>query len=109
MKHPDFISEAQFMQLKYSQYDDIPVVKDLECPNCHQSNDWEMQKREPKPVGWCDTVNGFMMIAECPFCFAKFRYHINTTGRYNQHEFYDDFALRLYLYQHKYENNEQRT
>lgn len=103
MAHSDFITESHFKQLKVAQYESIPVVKDLECPNCHVSNDWDMSKHEPKPVGWCDTPNGFMMIAECPFCFTRFRYHINTTGRYNQKEFYDDFALRLYMYNEKYE------
>lgn len=98
-----FISRNEFDKLKVLQYEAVPVSKGLDCPECHRSSDWDMSMPDPKPVGWCETKQGFMMIAECPFCFTKFRYHINTTGRYNLEEFFDDFALRLFMYNRKNE------
>ena len=100
----EFITKEEFDKLKVQQYEAIPVSKSLDCPECGQSSDWDMSLPDPKPVGWCETQHGFMMIAECPFCFAKFRFHINTTGRYNLKEFYDDFALRIFIYGKKKSN-----
>lgn len=95
----EFLSEAAFKGMKIAQYEAIPVVKDMECPNCHKS---DVNGFPPciyaRPIGWCDTPTGLMGIFECPKCFCKFRCHINTTGRYHEDRFYDDFSLMYYLY-----------
>lgn len=92
----------EFEGMKVSQYASIPISKDMACPECGGSNHFtypfDSNIEEPIPVGWCDTEYGFMSIFECPKCFTKFRFHINTTGRNNLDKFYEDFALLVYLY-----------
>lgn len=93
-----FLSKTTFDGMKTAQYEDISIVKDMECPNCHESDINGWAKVCAKPVGWCDTRTGYMAIFECPKCFTKYRCHINTTGRCNQEAFYADFALMFFLY-----------
>ena len=94
----------EFEDIKITQYQDIPISKDMGCPECGGSNQFnysfDKSVVEPTPIGWCDTEHGFMAVFECPKCFTKFRFHINSTGRNNQDEFYGDFALLVHLYKH---------
>lgn len=94
----------EFEGMKFPQYANIPISKDMACPECGGSNQFtysfNKEVVEPTPIGWCDTENGFMGIFECPKCFTKFRFHINTTGRNNLDKFYADFTLLVYLYRH---------
>lgn len=90
--------------MKHIQYESIPVVKDMNCPDCHKSDvDGCPPNVYAEPVGWCETLSGYMAIFVCPLCFTKFRCHINSTGRYNDQEFYRDFALLHYLYRRRKE------
>ena len=82
-----------FDRIKVVQYESIPVVKDMECPNCHKSDCNGFLKERANPIGWCDTQLGLMAVFECPKCFTKFRCHISSTGRWNKEAFYMDFAL----------------
>lgn len=93
-----------FNNLKMAQYEDIPVVKDMECPECHKSDVNGFSQDYAKPIGWCETQSGFMGIFECPHCFTKFRCHIDTTGRYSEDSFYGDFELMYYLYDSRKNN-----
>lgn len=94
-----------FNDMKIPQYEGIPIVKDMEWPECHKSDINGFSKDCAKPVGWCDTQNGFMAIFECQHCFAKFRCHINSTGRYSEESFYQDFELMYFLYDTRKNNN----
>jgi len=92
----------EFEKMKISQYENILVSKDMACPECNGSSqfDYSIDRNfaEPTPIGWCDTVHGFMAVFECPKCFAKYRFHINSNGRYDNYKFYQDFALLVHLY-----------
>lgn len=93
------LEKSRFDGMKYAQYEDIPVVKDMCCPECLESEvSGYPSMAEATPVGWCETSSGFMGIFECPICFAKFRCHIDSTGRYHEESFYEDFALLHYLH-----------
>ena len=98
------MSFEEFERMKISQYDDILISKDMACPECNGSNqfcysiDWKFA--EPTPIGWCDTEHGFMGVFECPKCFTKFRFHIDSDGRYNKDRFYTDFSVLVHLYNH---------
>ena len=92
----------EFEQMKIAQYANIPVSKDMACPECNGSSYFEFSFNksmlEPTPIGWCDTESGFMACFECPKCFTKYRFHISTKGRHNLDSFYADFALLIHLY-----------
>ena len=94
----------EFEGMKITQYQDILVSKDMACPECNGSSQFDYtidpDKAEPTPIGWCDTVYGFMAVFECPKCFTKYRFHINSTGRNDKDQFYADFALLVHLYRH---------
>lgn len=99
----------EFEQMKIAQYTNILISKDMACPECNGSSqfDYSIDSRfvEPTPIGWCDTEHGFMAVFECPKCFTKYRFHISTTGRYDKDRFYSDFALLLHLYNEHKKNN----
>ena len=96
------LPRKRFNDMKVIQYEAIPIVKDMECPECHKS---DVNGTPPliyaRPVGWCDTPSGYIAVFECPKCFSKFRCHINTNGRYSDYNFYQDFALMFYLYNNR--------
>lgn len=92
----------EFDSMKIADYASIPRVMDMQCPECGKSDMLGSSDNQPKPIGWVDTPQGFMMVAECPFCFCKFRFHISTTDRNDVDGFYRDFALRIKLYRGKY-------
>lgn len=73
--------------MKAAQFADIPIVLDMECPDCHKSDVSGFFHDRANPIGG-DTQTGFMCMFECPHCFVKFRCHINTTGRYDEDTFY---------------------
>ena len=97
----ELMDKNLFDKIKIIQYETIPVVKDMECSNCHESDSSGFRLARANPIGWCDTPSGLMGVFECPKCFTKFRCHINSTGRWNEGIFYDDFALIYYLYNDK--------
>lgn len=94
----------EFKGMKISQYGDIAVSKDMACPECNGSSqfDYSFDSRfaEPTPIGWCDTEHGFMAVFECPKCYTKYRFHISTTGRNDIDQFYADFALLVHLWRY---------
>ncbi len=94
----------EFKGMKITQYGDIPVSKDMACPECNGSSQFDYlfddRFAEPTPIGWCDTEYGFMAVFECPKCYTKYRFHISTTGRNNIDEFYGDFALLVHLWRY---------
>ena len=94
----ELLAKRIFDNMKMVQYQDIPIVKDMECPDCHKSDVNGFDHEYAKPIGWCDTQTGFMEVFECPRCYSKFRCHIDTTGRYNEDTFYGDFGLMYFLY-----------
>ena len=102
-KYEKLLSYEKFKQMKISQYQDILISKDMTCPACNGSSQFsysfDSNMAEPTPIGWCDTEYGFMAVFECPKCFTKYRFHISTTGRYDQDQFYGDFALLVNLYE----------
>lgn len=97
------MSLEEFENLKIPQYESILVSKDMSCPECNGSSqfDYGIDRNhvEPTPIGWCDTEHGFMACFECPRCFTKYRFHISTNGRWDIHRFYMDFALLVHLYE----------
>ena len=94
----ELLAKRIFDNMKMVQYQDIPIVKDMECPDCHKSDVNGFDNEYAKPIGWCDTQTGFMGVFECPCCYSKFRCHIDTTERYHKDMFYGDFALIYFLY-----------
>ena len=44
------LSEKEFQSLKISQYEDIPKVMDMECPECHKSDAGGFLHDRSKPV-----------------------------------------------------------
>ena len=93
------ITIDEIRKMKITQYEAIEVVKDTECPECHNS---DVSGFSPcvaaKPIGWCETNSGFMAVFECPKCFTKFRCHINLTGRYTIESFLQDLYLIFRLF-----------
>lgn len=79
---------------QYSQYQGIRWAKDQNClcGKSGMSND-----KQQTVIGFCETTVGFMPIFQCDNCFEKYRYHINTTGRYKIDEFKRDIALIMFL------------
>ena len=64
------------------------MVKDFTCPECRKSYVNETTPTsKPNMVGWCETEYGYMIILECPFCFAKFRTHANTGDKFDLGDF----------------------
>lgn len=102
--YENLLPYERFKRMKISQYQDILISKDMACPECNGSSqfDYAIDNRmaEPTPIGWCDTEYGFMACFECPKCFTKYRFHISTTGRNDIDQFYADFALLVHLYEH---------
>lgn len=96
------LTKSKFKNMNVAQYESIPIVKDMECPECHNSDVGGFPPCvHANPVGWCDTATGYMAVFECPKCFAKFRCHINTLGRYDDLKFFYDFALIYEVYKEK--------
>ena len=97
------MSYEDFKKKECLQYESIPISKDMACPECNGSSqfDYSIDRNfvEPAPIAWCETKYGFMAIFECPKCFTKYRFHINSVGRYDKDSFYLDFALLVYLYE----------
>ena len=88
-----------FKNLRVVQYEAIPIVKDMECPQCHRSDvNGTLPCVYAEPIGWCETPTGFMAVFECPKCFTKFRCHINASGRYREEAFKEDLWLIFHLY-----------
>ena len=101
----NLLCQTLFKALKFNQYEGIEVVKDMICPECHQSDVIGVHPRVySAPIGWCETNSGLMAIFECPKCFKKFRCHINGNGRYNESKFYEEFALISFLYNNRTNN-----
>ena len=96
------MSFQEFERMKVIQYENILISLDMACPECNGSSQfyYQIDDRfvEPTPIGWCETKYGFMAIFECPKCFTKYRFHINSVGRYDKDNFYQDFALLVHLY-----------
>lgn len=101
----DLLAHKIFKHLKFNQYENIEIVKDMICPNCNKSDVIGVQPRVyAAPIGWCETSSGFMGVFECPKCFKKFRCHINGDGRYDETKFYEEFALISFLYNNRTNN-----
>lgn len=56
----ELLEKSIFDNMKVVQYQDIPIVKDMECPDCHKSDVGGFFHERAKPIGWCDTQAGFM-------------------------------------------------
>lgn len=86
---------------EFPQYEAIPYRSDFRCP-CGASGDgykwalgphWGERLPRARLVGWCSTPSGYMMVFECPICFAKFRYHGTTTERWDRKRFLAEMEL----------------
>ena len=93
------LSWEEFSGMVFPQYSGIARSFDMDCPECGGSSHFDDGKVPAKPVGWCDTPHGFMLVAECPCCHSKYRFHISTTGRWDKDVFFRDFALTLHLFE----------
>lgn len=61
---------------KISQWESIPYASDLTCQECNKLHHYINRGCLPaRIVGWCECDYGFQLVFECPYCFAKFRYH----------------------------------
>jgi len=78
---------------EYPQYQDIRWAKDQTCL-CGKSG--MFNDKQQTIIGFCETTVGFMPIFQCNSCFEKYRYHINTVGRYKIDEFKRDIALIMF-------------
>ena len=93
------LSREEFSGMEFPQYSVISYSRDMDCPECGKSSHFDDRKVSAKPVGWCDTPSGLMLVAECPCCHSKYRFHISTLGRWDKDVFYRDFALTLRRYE----------
>lgn len=91
---------------KFAQYEAIAYRPNFKCV-CGKSGDgynwglgpnWGNRLPRARLVGWCCTPSGYMMVFECPFCFAKFRYHGTTTERNDETRFLNELKLIAKLY-----------
>ena len=90
MKEEDERIYRKLKSLELPEYRHIPWMKDFSCPDCGK-NEWSsMDGWKARPIGWCNTEEGYMCIFECPACFAKMRWHISTTGRWSEEMFLGD-------------------
>ncbi len=78
---------------EYPQPEDIRYSKDFKC----ECGKIDFLAEGAAPVGYCNTNNGYMAVFECPHCFEKSRFHIQTTGRYDLNDFKFEVALMLDL------------
>ncbi len=78
---------------EYPQYEDIPHVMSNMC-NCGKSG--IANEKDQTVIGFSMTSSGYMVIFECDVCFEKYRYHINTAGRYNLSEFKNELGLIMF-------------
>ena len=75
------------------------------CIACNKSGiDYPYLDR-PKLVGWCDTDWGYMMIVECPHCFAKYRFHGTAVNQQDLTSF--EAAIRSYIIAEYFSNSEK--
>lgn len=51
------------------------MVKLFGCPHCGISGIGDTAKIKANLIGWCETINGIMIVVECPCCFGKYRFH----------------------------------
>jgi len=77
---------------KLSQWQNTPYVPDFSCPDCGRSallgkECCCLAESKPNLIGWCETPNGYMMVFECPICFAKYRFHCNTGNKLDKKNF----------------------
>ena len=75
------------------------------CTNCNKSGIDYPYLDKPKLVGWCDTDWGYMMIVECPHCFAKYRFHGATSNKHDLVSF--EHAIRCYIIAEYFSNSEE--
>lgn len=95
----------RLLAMKITEWEGIPYVKDLQCPTCHKTGDgYEhipgegyVPMRRSNVIGWCDTPHGLMKAFECPLCFTKYRYHGDTTGRWDLETFLIGLELDVML------------
>lgn len=81
------------------------VSRDFLCTECGKSGIDTPGKDKPKLVGWCETEWGFMMIAECPHCFEKFRFHGTVCNKHDSVEF--EHTIRCYIISRYFSNAEE--
>ena len=70
--------------LELPEYRHIPWLKDFSCPECGKS-EWRNEGWRPRPIGWCNTPEGYMCIFERPECFNQRKiciiaYHLGYHG-----------------------------
>lgn len=68
----ELIDKNLFDKIKIIQYETIPVVKDMECSNCHESDNSGFRLARANPIGWCDTPSGLMGVFECQSALLSF-------------------------------------
>ena len=90
MKEEDERIYRKLKSLELPEYRHIPWMKDFSCLECGKSEWNSMDGWKARPIGWCNTEEGYMCIFECPDCFAKMRWHISTTGRWSEERFLGD-------------------
>ena len=96
------MDKRMFNGMQIVQYEDIPHVQDMECPDCQQSDVGALHHEQAEPIGWCDTPQGLMTVFECPKCFAKFRCHSCCSERWDKESFYINFALLYCSYHNEF-------
>ena len=84
--------------LKFNNYEAIPYRADFTCPECGKSSGNGDGGLVKAPLmGWCETPAGYMMVFECPVCFALFRYHGCSRERNSWDRFRPELELILRL------------
>ena len=81
------------------------VSRDFACPECDNSGVGYPMMDKPKLVGWCDTPYGYMMIVECPHCYAKYRFHGSNVNKNDLSEL--ESAIRSYVIARYFLNSEE--
>lgn len=81
------------------------VARDFICPECGDSGVGYPRMDKPRLVGWCDTEWGYMMVAECPKCFTKYRFHGTTDNKKDLGVF--EHAIKCYILSRYFSNSEE--
>ena len=79
---------------KFSNFETIRHSKQLTCECGHATYEF---RNTYDIIGYADTLQGYMVVFECPVCFEKYRHHISATTRFDLERFKADLGLKLYL------------
>lgn len=86
----------KMLSMKISNWESIPYSVGINCPNPECDNKGYLDDSR-NILGWCETIYGYMFVAECKKCFSKYRFHGISGDRYNFKNFANSFLMSYML------------